>query len=56
MHPGFGEGTIESLQAEWEIAVLSSGGIQQVSPQRCDACFVALQVDPGVTYERAVLA
>lgn len=44
MHPGFGEGTIKNLQAEWEIAALSSGGIQQVSPQRYDVCFVALQV------------
>lgn len=56
MHPGFGKGTIKSLQAEWEIAALSSGGIQQVSPQRCDVCVVALQVGLGVSYEGAMLA
>lgn len=43
MHQGFGEGSIKNLQAKWEITALSSGGIQQVSPQRCDVCFVALR-------------
>lgn len=42
MHQGFGKGCIKNLEAKWEIAALSSGGIQQVSPQRCDVCFVAL--------------